>query len=342
MAHYDASTPLGKLLRSYFLQYLKLDRGVSDNTIASYACTFRLLLSFCEAHRKRSARSLDVSDLDAATVLAFLNHLEQQRRCGVATRNARLSAIRSFFKYVGVNEVQALPIAQQVLAIPEKRFDRKLVGYLAVDEMKAVLSAIDVSTWSGRRDHALLVTAYATGARVSELVGMLRADANLASSLGTVRFHGKGRKERAAVLTHEATKILRRWERELGPKPLVLFPNRSGERMTRSGVRGRLLRAVERAAVHCPSLRGRKISPHKIRHTTAMHLLHSGKSLWDIALFLGHERLQTTHGYTQADLEMKRKTLASLPPLVSCAQRSPRPTEADLAFLEKLQRQHST
>jgi site-specific recombinase XerD len=334
----DASTALARLLRSYFLEHLKLERRVSDHTIASYAVTLRLLIAFC-TRRRRHRFDLQVSDLDVATILAFLRHLETERGSSALTRNARLAAVKSFFRYVAVHDAAALPIAQRVLAIPTKRFDRRLVGYLTHEEMRAVLAAPDVDTWSGRRDHAMLLTAYNTAARVSELVGMQRADADLAPALGTVKIHGKGRKERVVVLSRDATAILRRWDREL-PAAAPLFPNRAGKPMTRSGVHSRLRVAVERAAASCPSLLGRRVSPHIIRHTTAMHLLQSGLNLQAIALFLGHEDVQTTHGYIEADAEMKRTTLASLPRLAR-ARRCRRGEEDELVgFLESLQREH--
>ena len=339
MKHRDASTAFGRLLRSYFLEHLKLERRVSDHTIASYAVTFRLLIAFC-ARARRHRLDLQVSDLDVATILAFLRHLETERGSSVLTRNARLAAVKSFFRYVAVHDVEALPIAQRVLAIPTKRFDRRLVGYLTQEEMRAVLAAPDVGTWSGRRDHAMLLTAYITAARVSELAGMLRADADLAPALGTVKIHGKGRKERVVVLSRDATAVLRRWDRELPAATAPLFPNRAGKAMTRSGVHARLRVAVVRAAESCPSLRDRRVSPHIIRHTTAMHLLQSGLNLQAIALFLGHEDVQTTHGYVEADAEMKRKTLASLPRLARARRRRREEDDDLVGFLESLQREH--
>lgn len=339
MRRRDASTALGRLLRDFFLEHLKLERRVSDHTIASYAVTFRLLLAFC-TRRRRHPLDLEVSDLDVATILAFLRHLETERGSSVLTRNARLAAVKSFFRYVVVHDAAALPIAQRVLAIPTKRFDRRLVGYLTHEEMQAVLAAPDAGTWSGRRDHAMLLTAYNTGARVSELAGMQRADADLAPALGTVKIHGKGRKERVVVLSRDATAVLRRWDRELPAAAATLFPNRAGKAMTRSGVHARLRVAVQRAAECCSSLRGRRVSPHIIRHTTAMHLLQSGLNLQAIALFLGHEDVQTTHGYVEADAEMKRKTLASLPRLARARRRRKEDDDELVGFLESLQRQH--
>ncbi len=337
----DASTPLGRFLRQYFLQHLKVERRVSDNTIASYASTFRLLISFCLGRRrKRRASLLEISDLDVDTILAFLRHLEAERGSGPLTRNARLAAVKSFFRYVAVHDVPSLPIAQRVLAIPTKRFDKKLVGYLTQEEMKAVLAATDPSSWSGRRDHAMLVTAYDTAVRVSELIGMRRADADLAPKLGMVKIHGKGRKERVVVLSPQATAVLRRWNRDLGDGPAVLFPNRVGGTMTRSGAHARLREAVKRAAETCPSLRGRRVSPHMIRHTTAMHLLQSGMNLQAIALFLGHEDVQTTHAYVEANAEMKRRTLAALPHLGRGRRTSPKQRDELIAFLESLQSDH--
>jgi site-specific recombinase XerD len=335
----EASTALGRLLRSWFLEHLKLERRVSDHTVASYAVTFRLLLAFC-ARGRRHGLDLQLTDLDAATILAFLRHLETERGSSALTRNARLAAVKSFFRYVAVHDVAALPIAQRVLAIPTKRFDRRLVGYLTQEEMRAVLAAPDLGTWSGRRDHALLLTAYITGARVSELVGIQRADADLAPALGSVKIHGKGRKERVVVLSREATMVLRRWGRELPASTASLFPNRTGHALTRSGVHARLQAAVECAIESCPSLQGRRVSPHIIRHTTAMHLLQSGLNLPAIALFLGHEDVQTTHGYVEADAEMKRKTLASLPRLARARRRRREEEDELVGFLESLQREH--
>jgi site-specific recombinase XerD len=338
MIHRDASTTLARLLRAWFLEHLRLERHVSEHTIASYAVTFRLLLGFCARARGRRAGPLDLSDLDVGTVLAFLAHLERERHCGALTRNARLAAVRSFFRYVVVHEPAALPIAQRVLAIPTKRYDRRLIGYLSAAEMRALLAAPDLTTWSGRRDHAMLVTAYDTGARVSELVGLERGDVDLGPVLGTLRIRGKGRKERVAALSRGTTALLRRWVRELGDRTAALFPNRSAEPMTRSGARSRLLVTARRAAAACPSLRLKRVSPHVIRHTTAMHLLQSGLDLPSIALFLGHEHMQTTHGYVEGDAETKRRTLAALPPLVRARRGAQKQREALIAFLESLQR----
>lgn len=338
MIHRDASTPLARLLRAWFLEHLRLERHVSEHTIASYAVTFRLLLGFCARARGRGAGPLDLADLDVGTVLAFLAHLEKERRCGAITRNARLAAVRSFFRYVIVHEPAALPIAQRVLAIPTKRFDRRLIGYLSLPEMRALLAAPDLTTWSGRRDHAMLVTAYDTGARVSELVGLARGDVDLGPALGTVRIRGKGRRERVAALSRGTTTVLRRWVRELGDGATAIFPKRAAQPMTRSGARARLLVAVRRAAAACPSLCEKRVSPHVIRHTTAMHLLQSGLDLPSIALFLGHEDVQTTHGYVEADAEMKRRTLAALPRPGRGRRVSPQHRDELICFLESLQR----
>lgn len=328
-------TDLARLLQAFFCQYLIQQRGASRQTVDGYRDTFRLLLRFAVAHAGTSIADLSLADLDAALVLAFLDDLESQRHNTVRTRNARLAAIRAFAHYAGLQEPAALPGMQRILAIPAKRFDRPLVGFLSREEIEAVLQAPDGRTWCDQRDRALFTVMYNTGARVSEMVTVRRAD--LESERGqAIRLHGKGRKERVVPLWSRTVKLLRDWLLRIAPEPQQpLFPNRQGQPMTRAGVASRLERCVQAASIHCPSLKGKRVSPHSVRHTTAMHLLQAGVDLTVIALWLGHESVETTHQYLEADLGMKERALATLQPPPVGSQRFV-PSKTLLAFLDGL------
>jgi site-specific recombinase XerD len=274
-------------------------------------------------------------DLDAPVVLDFLDHLERDRRVCVRTRNVRLTAIRSFARYAASRAPAALPVLQRLLAIPAKRCDRPVLGYLSREEMQAVLDAPDPSTWSGRRDIVLLNTLYNTGARVSEVTASRVADV-LLDRQASLLLHGKGRKERLAPLWPRTAKMLRGWLAFTRGRPEdPVFPNRQGKAMNRSGVRQRLDEAVRAAARRCPSLARKHVSPHTVRHTTAMHLLQAGVDLTVIALLLGHEDIATTHRYLESDLAMKQ---AALQRVESPSSRMPRyrATSGVLAFLDQL------
>jgi integrase/recombinase XerD len=325
------------LVRDFFGQRLLAQRNASPQTIAAYRDTFRLLLRFLQKEGRADLAALTLSDLDAPMVMAFLDHLERDRHNAIRTRNARLVALRSFFRYAAGRDPANLPTTQRVLAIPQKRCDTPLLGFLTREEIDAILAAIDLTTWCGRRDQALLATLYNTGARVSEAIGLRVADlAGAGAREATLHLRGKGRKERLVPVWRSTARVLAAWvtSNSLGPEA-PLFPNRGGTRMTRSGVEQRLRLAVDRAATACPSLRRKRISPHTLRHTTAMHLLQSGVSITVIALWLGHEDPTTTHRYVEADLSMKRRALATL---TEPSPRTPRvpPSEALLAFLEAL------
>jgi len=300
------------LLQSFFQQRLVAQRGASARTIASYRDTFELLLRYAEQAIGRSPSALTLDDLDAPLVLAFLDHLETHRGNCPRTRNLRLTAIRSFMRYASVRDPTALPVAQRVLAIPGKRFDRPALEFLSREEIKALLDAPDRSTWSGRRDAVLLATLYNTGARVSEITGLRVADV-LTNRSSALHLRGKGRKERVIPLWKSTVAQLRTWLSHIDSSPAApVFPNRTGARLSRSGVQHRLSVAVGIATNRCPSLAGRRISPHTLRHTTAMHLLQSGVDLTVIALWLGHEDPATTHLYVEADLSMKETALRRL------------------------------
>jgi site-specific recombinase XerD len=275
-----------------------------------------------------------VDDLDAPQVLAFLDDLERQRGNTTRTRNHRRAAIRSFLRYAAANPV-LLPIVQRVLAIPAKRFERASVGYLTREQIQSILDSPDAATSSGQRDRVLLMLLYNTGARVSELAGLRIHDVSL-ESRRSVHIRGKGRKNRSVPLWRETVKMLRSWLRQLDGAPdSPLLPNARGNPMTRSGIAQRLKIAVNRATSKNPTLQAVRISPHIIRHTTAMHLLQSGVDLSVIAMWLGHETIQTTHQYLDADLESKKRALECLkPPRVRRSSRAP--AEDIVQFLRDL------
>ncbi|MCD4727224.1 MAG: site-specific integrase [Pirellulales bacterium] len=303
---------LGPALQRYFCQYLIGQRNLSPQTIISYRDAFKLLIRFLEQRRGKKAESLCVTDLDAPCILAFLDDLERRRGNSIRSRNVRLATIRSFIRHAASAEPLLLPVAQCLLAIPVKRFEHAIVGYLTREQMQSLLDAPDAETKVGLRDRVLLMLMYNTGARVSEITALRISDLCLESG-GSVRIHGKGRKQRSVPLWQQTLRLLRQWLKQMDASPeKPLLPNARGNSMTRAGVAQRLRRAVTIAVTRDPSLRKLRISPHMIRHTTAMHLLQSGVDLSVIAMWLGHERIQTTHQYLQADLESKKEALASL------------------------------
>jgi site-specific recombinase XerD len=306
------SHPLGPALQRYFCQYLIGQRNLSPRTISAYRDTFKLLLYFLEQRYRKRADELSVVDLDPPRILAFLDNLERRRGNSARSRNARLAAIRSFIRRAASVEPLLLPVAQRLLAIPSKRFEQRAVGYLSREQMQTLLEAPDAKTQTGLRDRVLLMLMYNTGARVSEIAALRVGDLHLDDG-GAIHIHGKGRKQRAVPLWRQTVRLLRQWLKRTDHSPeKPLLANARGGIMTRAGITQRLRQAVALAAKRDPSLRNRIVSPHTIRHTTAMHLLQSGVDLSVIAMWLGHESIQTTHRYLQADLESKKKALASL------------------------------
>lgn len=330
-----SGSPLGPHLQAFFVEHLLGHKRASPQTIVSYRDAFRLLLGYLQATTGKEPASLLLTDLDAPALLGFLDDLEVRRRNSTRTRNARLAAFRSFFRYVALREPESLALITRVLAIPAKRADRKLVGYLTRNEIDAVLAAPDRNSWTGRRDHVLLLTLYNTGARVSEVTALRRGDVTFGPG-ASVLLHGKGRKERAVPLWARTARSLREWWSELGDKADdAAFPNARGRPLTRFGIAYILGQAVELAQVHCQSLRTKRVSPHVLRHTTAMHLLQGGVDVAVIALWLGHESLETTHVYVEADLAMKQRALAKLTPAATRSRRY-KPDDQLLAFLTAL------
>jgi integrase/recombinase XerD len=302
-------------LQAFFAEYLSQQKRLSPQTIVSCRDTFRLWLTFLRTHGGIEPSAVRLTDVDAPAVLRFLDYLEQQRGNSVRSRNIRLSAIRSFFRFVALRDPESLGLATRVLAIPLKREDKKLIGYLTREEMQALLAAPDRSKWSGRRDHALLLTLYNSGARVSEITTLKREQICFGVST-FVQLTGKGRKERTIPLWPTTAQVLRAWFHELGDYAgPIAFPNARGKALSREGVAYLLQQAIQRALPACPSLATKNISPHVLRHSTATHLLQAGVDIATIALWLGHESIETTHVYLEIDLTMKEKALEKLDPI---------------------------
>ena len=327
------STSFPLLLQRFFAEHLIAQRNLSPNTIAAYRDTFRMLLAFLARTSRQSVDRLTLGAITPEAVLAFLDELERKRENTVRTRNARLAAIRSFARYaLSAAAPEFLAVGHRLLAVPFKRGDQPLLGYMSRDEVTALLATIDVRTKSGERDHLFFTMLYNTGARVSELLRVRPSDVEGR----VVRLHGKGRKERAVPLWPQTVRQMRRWiDREQIRNDQVLFASARGAPLTRGGVGFRLALWLRKAATKCESLRRRTITPHTFRHTTAMHLLQSGVAVEVIALWLGHESPNTTHLYVEADLNMKQDCLGRL------AEPSPKPRRRGeysrvLAFLEAL------
>ena len=335
MAKQITAKSLGALLQDYFCQRLVQQRQVSPQTVASYRDAFRLLLHFAEYKLCKPITQITLTELDAPLVLAFLDYLEGERKNSVRSRNARLAAVRSFLHYAGLQEPSALSTIQKVFAIPMKRFKRPMLDFLHLKEIEMIMQAPDSNTWSGRRDRTLLATLYNTGARVSEIVRIKCMDIEN-EQCSALSLHGKGRKQRVVPLWKRTSHIIRHWLPQIEQHPHnPLFPNRFGKTMTRSGVEKQLRVAVAKARQQCPSLANKKVSPHTIRHTTAMHLLQAGVDLSVIAMWLGHESITTTHHYMQADLEMKKRALDKMEePKVGSFHF--KPSQDVLAFLDSL------
>lgn len=327
---------LAPLMEAFFTDRLIGQRGASANTIAGYRDTFRLLLGFATTQTGKKPSGLDIADLDAPLVAAFLDHLEHERGNQVRTRNNRLAAIHSLFSYAALRHPEHAATIQRVLAIPVKRCDRNLVTWLTAAEVDALLAAPDRTTWTGRRDHAMLVTAAQTGLRISELTGLRIADVHLDAG-AYVHCLGKGRKERATPLTPHTVKVLRVWLRERRGAPSdPLFPTRTGTRMSRDAVEHRLAGHLAAARTSCPSLRTKRIGMHTLRHSAAMRLLEAGTDVTIIALWLGHEQPATTAQiYLHADMSHKQRAIDRVAPPGTTPGRY-RPPDPLLAFLESL------
>jgi integrase/recombinase XerD len=331
----SALPSISALLQAFFTDRLMNQRRASPHTIASYRDTFRLLFRFARKQLNKPPSELTLEDLNAPFIGAFLDHVQHHRHNGIRTRNLRLTAIRSFFHYAAFEEPGHSALIQRVLAMPTKRFDRAIIDFLSYPEIQALLSAPDCSSHLGRRDKALLLVAIQTGLRLSELVGLRRRDVVLTSG-AHVRCYGKGRKERCTPLTKQTASLMKQWlEERGGAEDDIVFPNARGTRLSSDGVQYLLAKHVETARKNCPSLKDKRVSPHVLRHTAAMELLQSGVDHAVIALWLGHESVETTHIYLQANLALKEKALAKTRPLNVKAGRY-QPGDNLLHFLDAL------
>jgi len=326
---------LAPTLQSFFTERLARQRQASPRTVASYRDTFRLLLSLVERETGKAPSALDIEDLNASVISVFLDHLEAERHNAPRTRNARLGAIRSLFRYAALRHPEHAELIAQVLAIPQKRFAKATISFLTPAELEALLAAPELTTWEGRRDRALILLGAQTGLRVSEITGLNRGDVCLGVG-AHVRCEGKGRKQRAVPLTSPTQAVLREWTRERGGRAEdPLFPTRTGRRLSRDAVERRVSTHTAAAAQQQPSLRGKRVSPHVLRHSAAMSLLHAGVDTSVIALWLGHADIRATSVYLHADMTIKERALALTTP-ASVRPGRYRPPDALLAFLESL------
>lgn len=326
---------LAPAMQAYFTDRLVSQRGASQNTIAAYCLTFRLLLQFAAKRTGTKPSELDIDQLDAPLIAAFLTHLEKARGNSVATRNNRLAAIHSLFAYLALQHPEHAASIQRVLAIPHKRTERNLVTYLTEPEIDALLEACDQTTWTGRRDHTMFVLTIQAGLRISELAALTSADITL--SVGAnVHVIGKGRKERRTPLVPATRKVLKAWLKERAGAPTdPLFPTTTGKHLSRDAIERRLASHLAIAGESCPSIRTKRVTMHTLRHTAAMRLLLAGNDVTVIALWLGHEQITTTNIYIHADMSHKQQAIDRTKPLDAKPGRY-RPPDPLLRFLEDL------
>jgi site-specific recombinase XerD len=328
-------TALAPTLQTFFTDRLALQRQASGHTVAAYRDALRMLVVYAAQQAGKTPSRLDIADLDAQTVGAFLSHLENDRGNSIRTRNARLAAIHSLFQYAAVRHPEHAADIARVLAIPPKRFDKALITYLAEDEITALLAAPDLTTWTGRRDQALLVLACQTGLRATELTSLAIGDIHLGTG-AHVSCLGKGRKQRITPLTPATVTIVRSWLGERGGLPAdPLFITRRGTPLSRDALERRIAKYTATAATTCPSLLEKKVSPHTLRHSAAMRLLSAGIDTSVIALWMGHENTATTQVYIHADLALKERAIARTAPQDTTPGRY-QPSDEMLAFLDGL------
>jgi site-specific recombinase XerD len=328
-------TALAPTLEAFFSSRLIDEKGVSPHTIAAYRDTFRLLLCFAQQRIGTPPSKLTIEDLDAPLIAAFLDHLEHDRGNSARTRNARLAAIHSMFRYAALKHPEHAALIARVLAIPTKRHDRAIISHLTAEEVSALLAAPDRARWIGRRDHTLITLAIQTGLRVTELTSLSCQDVHLGTG-AHVTTSGKGRKHRATPLTKQTVAVLRSWLQERDGQPnQPLFPTSRGRALSRDAIALLLTKHTTTASSKCPTLTAKTVSPHVLRHTAAMNLLHAGVDSTVIALWLGHESVETTQVYIHADMAIKERALArTTPPDIAPGRY--RPPDTLLAFLEAL------
>jgi integrase/recombinase XerD len=329
-------TTLAPSMQAYFTDRLIDQRRASPNTIAAYRHTFQLLLGFATDRTGTPPSALDIAALDAPLIAAFLDHLQRERHNTIATRNNRLAAIHSLFAYLALHHPEHAATIQRVLAIPAKRTEKNTLTYLTEPEVDALLAACDQSTWTGRRDHAMLALTIQTGLRISELIALTCQDITLGTGANVHTRTGKGRKTRRTPLTPTIRTVLKAWLSERAGTPDdPLFPTRTGARLSRDAVEHRLAIHLHAATANCPSLTAKHITMHTLRHTAAMRLLLAGNDITVIALWLGHEQITTTNIYLHADMTQKQKALDRTRPIATKPGRY-QPPDALLAFLEAL------
>ena len=328
-------TALAPTLQAFFTDRLALQRQASGHTIAAYRDAIKMLIVFAAQRAGKAPSRLDIADLDAQTVGAFLNHLENDRGNSVRTRNARLAAIHALFQYAALRHPEHAADIQRVLAIPPKRHDKALITYLTEDEITALLAAPDLAAWTGRRDQALLILACQTGLRATELTSLTIGDVHLGTG-AHVSCLGKGRKQRITPLTPATVTVLRGWLAERGGLPAdPLFITRRGTPLSRDALERRIAKYTGIAAQSCPALLEKKVSPHVLRHSAAMRLLNAGIDTSVIALWMGHENTATTQVYIHADLALKERAIARTAPQNTTPGRYQPPDDV-LAFLDGL------
>jgi integrase/recombinase XerD len=326
---------LAPTLQAFFTDRLIAQRQSSGHTIAAYRDTWKLVLAFASGQLRKPPSQLAIADLDAPLIGAFLGHLETVRGNSAATRNARLAAIHSLFRYAALRHPEDAAVIARVLAIPPKRSDRALITYLTEDEITALLAAPDRATWTGRRDHALLMLACQTGLRATELITLTISDTHLGTG-AHISCTGKGRKQRITPLTSSTVRVLQAWLAERGGLPAdPLFPTRRGTPLGRDALERRVAKHAATATTACPALREKKISPHVMRHSAAMRLLTAGIETSVIALWLGHENVATTQIYIHADLALKERAIARTA-LQDVPPGRYQPPDAVMAFLDTL------
>jgi site-specific recombinase XerD len=337
---------VSEYLMPYFYNYLSKTKGLSVHTILSYRDTLKLLLRFLSDNLKQSLDHLTIEELDEKMILNFLDYMEKNKGSSTATRNSRLAGLRSFFGFVGREAPEILNQSRKIRLIPTKRTEHKIIEYLDCGEMEVMFDAVDSSSRTGLRDRALLLTLYNTGARVKEVVDLTLEDLKLDPPC-QVKMLGKGRKRRACPLWPETVEALKLYIENRHPRDTSnrqLFLNANAESITRFGVRHIIKTYAEKAALQCPTLKDKSISPHTFRHSTAMHLLQAGNDINMVRLWLGHANINTTHVYVEMDMDMKRKILrTTTPPTSSDKQGRPQKWQNPdiLEWLDNLSRQMS-
>ena len=323
------------LLQSFFTDYLIIQRQVSQNTIASYRDTFRLFLHFCQKHLKKNPSDMALNEINASLIRLFLNDIEKTRKVSAQTRNQRLAALHSCFRYASLQYPECSEMIQQILAIPQKRFHRASIDYLTRNEVDNLLKVPDRKKHSGRRDYTLLLVGIRTGLRVSELTGLHQSDVILGTG-AHIHCFGKGRKERSTPMTKKTAKVMQQWLRECqGNKEDLVFTNARGGHLSTDGVQYILDKHIRIAREQCPSLKKKRVTPHVLRHTTAMELLQSGVDPMIIAIWLGHESVETTQIYIKENLKMKEQALKKTQESNSKTLRY-KPEDKLLEFLQSL------